>query len=96
MANGPRTFLLSIKAHEGRGRKKEALAKGLLHMFRDEPSTSQNRKYHPLKLDVGRFEELCETVPLSNEQNGKIIPKANLWGFLGKLAHPLIFARFLR
>lgn len=56
---------MSIKPRGGRGGGKEALAKDLLHMFRDELSTSQNRKYHPLKLDVGRAEELCESVPLS-------------------------------
>lgn len=37
-----------------------------------------------------------KTVPRSSEQDGKIIPKANLWRFLGKLAHPVIVARFLR
>lgn len=44
---------MSIKPRGERGGGKEALAKDLLHMFRDELSTSQNRKYHPLKLDVG-------------------------------------------
>lgn len=41
VANGPRTFLLSIKPREGGGREKEGLAKALLHIFRDAQMSSR-------------------------------------------------------
>lgn len=70
--NGPRTFLLSIKPREGRGGNKGGFGRRpFAHVQRctDELPTSQNRKYHPLKLDVERSEELCETVPPRMEKS---------------------------
>lgn len=69
---GPRTFLLSIKPREGRGGNKGGFGRRpFAHVQRctDELPTSQNRKYHPLKLDVERSEELCETVPPRMEKS---------------------------
>lgn len=60
---GARTFLLPIKPREGRVRKEDFGTRPFAHVNRciDELCTSQNRKYHPLKLDVGMTEKLCET-----------------------------------
>lgn len=64
VAHGPRTFLLSVKPWEGKGKEKEVLAKDLLHMFRDVQMSSRPVKIGNTTLKSWMLEGLRSCVKL--------------------------------